>query len=82
MKKTLVRKSKNRQFPVITERGEDGFYIVQCPTFSGCFTQGKTLDEALKNIREAISLCLEEKEGRTIARTFAMRETGLYSVSV
>ncbi len=46
--------------------GEDGFYVVQCPALPGCFTQGKTLDEALKNIREAISLCLEEKDTRAL----------------
>lgn len=64
----LAIKGKNRQFPVVTEKGEDGFYVVQCPTFRGCFTQGKTLDEALKNIREAIGLCLEEKDNRAVER--------------
>ena len=46
------------------EKGEDGFFVVECPLFSGCFTQGKTIDEAMANIREAIELVLEEKENQ------------------
>lgn len=34
-------------------------YWVSCPVISGCYSQGDTIDEALKNIREAIELCLE-----------------------
>lgn len=82
MKKGLGRKRKVAQFPVLTTLGEDGFYIVQCPALPGCFTQGKTLDEALKNIREAISLCLDEKRNRAFSRGFDMRDVGLHSVSV
>lgn len=82
MKKSLVKGRQTAQFPVLTTLGEDGWYIVQCPSLPGCFTQGKTLDEALKNIREAIILCLQEKENRTLTRGFDMREVGLHSVSV
>lgn len=60
-KKTTVSRYK---FPVIVEKDEDGFYVVECPLFQGCYSQGKTLDEALENIREVIQLCLEEKENR------------------
>jgi len=63
-------------------RGEDGYYIVQCPTLPGCVTQGKTLDEALKNIKEVIELCLEEKESRAMARAFGTEEVSLHTVSV
>jgi len=62
MKKTILTKIKNTKFPIFVERDEDGFYVVECPLFKGCYTQGKTLDEALKNIREVIGLVLEEKE--------------------
>ena len=82
MKKSIAKKRQSAQFPVLTTMGEDGWYIVQCPALPGCFTQGKTLDEALRNIREAISLCLEEKENRSLVHGFDMREVGLYSVSV
>ncbi len=50
-----------RSFPVILEQDGDG-YVVTCPAFEGCYSQGDTIDEALKNIKEAIELCLEEKE--------------------
>ncbi len=50
--------------PLIVERDEDDFYVVECPLFQGCYTQGKTLDDALSNIREVIELCLEEKENK------------------
>ena len=70
MKKSILAKVKNCQFPVIVERDESGFYVVECPLFSGCYTQGKTLDEALKNIHEVIELCLEEKENQEIIKTY------------
>lgn len=81
MKKRLVKKGK-RQLPVIVNRGEDGFYIVQCPALPGCYTQGSTLDEALKNIREVIELCMEEKESRAIASMYATEEVSLHTVTI
>ena len=81
--KTLLKArtlSRGRQLPIIIERGEDGFYIVECPIFHGCFTQGKTLDEAIKNIREVIELVLEEKENREILRSYNPREVSLHTI--
>jgi len=52
---------KKFRFPVIVEIDEDGYYIVSCPLFKGCHTYGKTIEEALENIREVIELCLEEE---------------------
>jgi predicted RNase H-like HicB family nuclease len=54
--------AKDKKFPVFVEKDEDGFYVVECPVFRGCYSGGKTLDEALANIREVIELCLDEKE--------------------
>lgn len=53
--------AKKLQFPVLVEKDEEGFFVVECPLLQGCYTQGKTLEEALKNIREVIELCLEEE---------------------
>jgi len=47
------------KFNVIVEKGEDGFYVVHCPSLRSCWSQGKTKEEALINIREAIQLYLE-----------------------
>lgn len=44
---------------VIIERGEDGYFSARCPSLKSCWSQGKTREEALKNIREAIDLYLE-----------------------
>ncbi|MEH2193094.1 MAG: type II toxin-antitoxin system HicB family antitoxin [Nostoc sp.] len=40
---------------VIVYRDEDGYWIVECPSLKGCLSQGKTKQEALSNIKEAIA---------------------------
>ncbi len=47
------------EFCVTLNRDEDGVWVVEWPSTPGCVTQGKTKDEALANVEEAISLCLE-----------------------
>ena len=47
------------KLPVVLTPGEDGWIVAECPLISGCISQGRTRDEALANIREAIELCLE-----------------------
>ncbi len=42
------------KFRVIIEQDEDSVYIISCPTLPGCVSQGKTRDEAIKNIKDAI----------------------------
>lgn len=49
----------NSSYTVIFEREEDGGYHAFVPALKGCHSQGDTLDEAISNIREAISLYLE-----------------------
>ena len=46
--------------PIIIEQDEDKVYIVSCPTFRGCHTQGKTINEALKRIEKVIEMYLED----------------------
>ena len=52
---------------VIIEKDEFGYYTY-CPELKGCHTQGDTLDEVLKNIKEAVELYLEtlDEEERKI----------------
>ena len=45
------------KFSVTLERDEDGVWVVECPSIPGCFSQGKTKAEALKNVRDAIQGC-------------------------
>ena len=47
-------------FPVLLEQDEDG-YFASCPKLQGCYTQGDTYEEALKNIQDAILLHLEDR---------------------
>ena len=53
---------------VIIYPGEDGYCVAQCPSLPPCISQGKTKEEALENIQEAIELYLEmlQEEGRVI----------------
>lgn len=46
------------KFKVILEKDEDGWYVATVPSLPGCISQGKTKEEALKNIKEAIELHL------------------------
>lgn len=48
-------------FKVFIEPDEEaGGYVVSCPSLPGCYSEGDTIEEALKNIEEAILLCLED----------------------
>jgi len=48
-----------KRFHVIIERDQDGGFIGKVPELQGCLSQGDTLDELMKNIKEAIELCIE-----------------------
>lgn len=47
---------------VLIEKGEDNYFVASVPSLKGCWSQGKTREEALQNIREAIELYLEPDE--------------------
>lgn len=51
-----------REFSVMIERDEDGYFVGSVPALRGCHTQAKSLDVLMKRIREAIELCLEVEE--------------------
>ena len=53
---------KNKEFYVVIERDEDGIYIGEVPQLKACYSQGETIDELMKNIREVIEMCLEKLE--------------------
>ncbi len=46
-------------FRVVIRQGEDGCFVANCPFFRSCWSQGKSREEALESIREAIALYLE-----------------------
>ena len=46
-------------YKVMVKKGEDGWYVVNCPSLKGCWSQGKTVEEALENIKDAIASYLD-----------------------
>ncbi len=48
-----------REFNVIIERDEEGYYVATVPELRGCHTQAKSLDSLMKRVREAVDLCLD-----------------------
>ncbi len=59
---------------VTLDRDEDGVWIAECPAIPGCVSQGKTKAAALKNIEEAIALCLEVRNERGLPLTIETRQ--------
>jgi len=51
---------------VIVYPGEDGYYVVECPSLPGCISQGVTKEEALENIKEAIQAYSEALQSEGI----------------
>ena len=82
MAKILPKTNRGRQLPLIVEKGEDGLYVIECPLFQGCYSQGKTIDAALSNIREVIDLILEEEEARRILDEYHPKEISLHTIEV
>ncbi len=57
-------------FQVIIEQDEAGFFVAECPALKACYTQGKTYEEVIENIKDVIALCLEDykSRGKTVPR--------------
>jgi predicted RNase H-like HicB family nuclease len=70
----VSQKRSAMKFMVTIERDEDGMWVVECPSIPGCVSQGATKDEALKNIEEAIALCLEVRAEQGLPLTIETRQ--------
>ncbi|MBF0472165.1 MAG: type II toxin-antitoxin system HicB family antitoxin [Nitrospirae bacterium] len=55
----------SREYTVIIEQDEDGYFVADVPELKGCHTQAKSLDTLLERIKEVIQLCLETQEIQT-----------------
>jgi len=62
------------KFIVTIDRDEDGMFVVECPSIPGCVSQGKTEQEAIENIKDAIKQCLEVRAEKGMPLTVCMRE--------
>ena len=56
-----------KTFHVIIEQDEDGGYVGKVQELRGCLSQGDSIDELIKNIKEAIELCLEVQEKEKVS---------------
>lgn len=54
-----VNVSFMREFAVVIEKGDDGYYVASVPALPGCHTQAKTMPQLMKRIKEAAELCIE-----------------------
>jgi predicted RNase H-like HicB family nuclease len=51
-----------KEFSVVIERDEDGYFVASVPVLRGCHTQAISLDVLMKRVKEAIQLCLAVEE--------------------
>jgi predicted RNase H-like HicB family nuclease len=57
------------KFYTVMDRDEDGIWVIECPSIPGCVSQGRTKEEAIKNITEAIALCMQVRAERGMPLT-------------
>jgi predicted RNase H-like HicB family nuclease len=62
------------KFNVTIDRDEDGVWIVECPSIPGCVSQGETKDQALENIEDAITACLQVRAERGLPLTVETKQ--------
>ncbi len=76
---TKIVKTRTKQnYPVLVEKTKDGFYFVQCPIIEDCYSEGKNIKQALKNIKDIIELRIEEG----IKPNFNAFEISIHSVAL
>jgi predicted RNase H-like HicB family nuclease len=61
---TVAKPQAKPKRKVLLYPGEDGYFVVEVPSLPGCISQGKTREEALANISEAITLYIEVLQDR------------------
>jgi predicted RNase H-like HicB family nuclease len=64
--KAKTTKAATKQYRVQFERDESGWWVASVPAVQGCHTQGRTLNEARRRIREALGLFVEDAETATL----------------
>ena len=61
-------------FTITVTQDEDAMFVVECPAIPGCISQGKTLEEAEANIRDAIRQCLTARKELGLPLTIDVRQ--------
>jgi predicted RNase H-like HicB family nuclease len=70
----MAKSNTSIHLPILIEQDEDGMFIISCPTFKGCHSYGKTIEEGIENIKEVIELCLQEEQQENLNRFVGFRE--------
>ena len=82
----MAKAKKQLQFKVLIEQDEDGLYVASVPELPGCYTQGKTLEQARERIKEVIQLVLEAdedvKKEKLASPTSSARFFGIEEVTI
>jgi len=58
----MAKPGKELSFTVLIEQDEDGLYVAKVPDIPGCYTQGRTVEQAMERVKEAIQACLGPEE--------------------
>jgi predicted RNase H-like HicB family nuclease len=53
-----------RNYQVVIEQDEDGYFVAEVPGIKACYTQGRTFEEVIENIKDVLQMCLEEMKSR------------------
>lgn len=52
-------RSREREFTVIIEQDEEGYFVAEVPELRSCYTQARSMDELVERVRKVILLCLD-----------------------
>jgi predicted RNase H-like HicB family nuclease len=55
-----MRQTMKKEFYVVIEKDENGFYVGEVPALEGCYAQGRSIEELMHNMRDVIEMCIEE----------------------
>ena len=75
----MANNASKREFYVIIERDEDGYYVGEAPQLRACYSQGETLDELMTNMKEVIELCLEEQREEFRSEVVGIQKVAVYA---
>ncbi len=67
------------KFMVSLDRDEDGVWVAECPSIPGCVSQGRTREEALENVKEAIVSCLHVRAEQGLPLTVETRQVEVFA---
>jgi predicted RNase H-like HicB family nuclease len=51
---------RKHAFQVIVEQDEAGYFVAECPALKACYTQGKSYEEVMENIKDVLTMCLKD----------------------